>query len=360
MKNINKFLSVFFGIFILFFVIHPDTRAQNDLSQTLEAKVVKISEEKEIEVMGVNQLYQKLELSTLDNKIIVVENGNQPLVNNIKYAVNDKVLVNLLKNSENIEEYIIIDFVRKDSIRFLFIFFVIMLVLTAHFKGVTSLLGMIFTFVVVFLFILPRILAGNNPVVVAVIGSFFIIPISFYLAHGFNKKTTIAIVASIITLVLTTILASIFIKLGYLSGLSSEEAGMLALGQNTLNMKGILLAGIVIGALGVLDDITISQVAIVEELANTAKLTKVKDLYSRSSIIGKDHITSMVNTLVLAYAGASLPLLLIFMNNPHPFGEIISYELIAEEIIRTLIGSIGLILAVPITTYLAANWYKKD
>lgn len=134
---------------------------------------------------------------------------------------------------------------------------------------------------------------------------------------------------------------------------------MLSIDQGNLNMKGILLAGIVIGALGVLDDITISQAAIVDELAKTANLTKAKDLYTRSMVIGKDHITSMVNTLVLAYTGASLPLLLIFTNNPHPFMEIINYELIAEEIIRTLVGSIGLILAVPITTMIAANSYKK-
>jgi len=117
---------------------------------------------------------------------------------------------------------------------------------------------------------------------------------------------------------------------------------MLSIDQGNLNMKGILLAGIVIGALGVLDDITISQAAIVDELATTAKLTKAKDLYSRSMVIGKDHITSMVNTLVLAYAGASLPLLLILPITLILFG-IINYELIAEEIIRTLVGSIGLI-----------------
>jgi len=203
-------------------------------------------------------------------------------------------------------------------------------------------------------------LSGNNPILIAVGASLVIIPVSFYLAHGLNKKTTIAIISSIISLIITAILASIFTQIGHLTGLSSEEAGMLSIDQGNLNMKGILLAGIVIGALGVLDDVTISQAAIVDELAKTANLTKAKDLYTRSMVIGKDHITSMVNTLVLAYTGASLPLLLIFTNNPHPFMEIINYELIAEEIIRTLVGSIGLILAVPITTMIAANWYRKN
>ncbi len=354
----NIFKKIFFTVFffLLTFVIFPiPIKAIGDGS-SIEATVTQIIEEKEIEIMESNQLYQKLELelSTPDHKKIIVKNGDQPMANIIKYAVNDRVLVNMTG-----EEYIITDFVRKDSLILLSIIFVIFLVIIAKWKGLSSLLGMIFTFFVVFTFILPKLLAGNNPILIAVGASLVIIPVSFYLAHGINKKTTIAIISSIISLIITAVLASIFTQIGHLTGLSSEEAGMLSIDRGNLNMKGILLAGIVIGALGVLDDITISQAAIVDELANTAKLTKVKDLYSRSMVIGKDHITSMVNTLVLAYAGASLPLLLIFTNNPHPFSEIINYELIAEEIIRTLVGSIGLILAVPITTIIAANWYRK-
>ncbi len=359
MIKIQKiFLNIFLFIFI-FTLFSVSVKAIDDGS-SIEATITQIIEEKEIVVMDREQLYQKLELelSTPDHKKIIIENGNQPMASIIKYAVNDRVLVNLITGPEG-EEYVIIDFIRKDSLILLSIIFVIFLILVAKWKGVSSLLGMIFTFFIVFTFVLPRLLIGNNPILIAVGASLVIIPVSFYLAHGFNKKTTIAIISSIISLIITAALASIFTQIGHLTGLSSEEAGMLSIDQGNLNMKGILLAGIVIGALGVLDDITISQAAIVDELATTAKLTKAKDLYSRSMVIGKDHITSMVNTLVLAYAGASLPLLLIFTNNPHPFSEIINYELIAEEIIRTLVGSIGLILAVPITTMIAANSYKK-
>lgn len=359
MIKIQKiFLNIFLFIFI-FTLFSVSVKAIDDGS-SIEATITQIIEEKEIVVMDREQLYQKLELelSTPDHKKIIIENGNQPMASIIKYAVNDRVLVNLITGPEG-EEYVITDFVRKDSLILLSIIFVIFLILVAKWKGVSSLLGMIFTFFIVFTFVLPRLLIGNNPILIAVGASLVIIPVSFYLAHGFNKKTTIAIISSIISLIITAALASIFTQIGHLTGLSSEEAGMLSIDQGNLNMKGILLAGIVIGTLGVLDDITISQAAIVDELATTAKLTKVKDLYSRSMVIGKDHITSMVNTLVLAYAGASLPLLLIFTNNPHPFSEIINYELIAEEIIRTLVGSIGLILAVPITTMIAANSYKK-
>lgn len=359
MIKIQKiFLSIF--LFLFLFVIFPNSIKAIGDGSSIEATVTQIIEEKEVEIMESSQLYQKLELelSTPDHKKVIIENGNQPMANIIKYSVNDRVLVNVANGIEG-EEYFITDFIRKDSLVLLSIIFVILLVLIARWKGLSSLLGMIFTFFVVFVFILPRLLAGNNPILIAVGASLVIIPVSFYLAHGFNKKTTIAIISSIISLIITAALASIFTQIGHLTGLSSEEAGMLSIDQGNLNMKGILLAGIVIGALGVLDDITISQAAIVDELAKTANLTKAKDLYTRSMVIGKDHITSMVNTLVLAYTGASLPLLLIFTNNPHPFMEIINYELIAEEIIRTLVGSIGLILAVPITTMIAANSYKK-
>lgn len=362
MKNFNKLLFFLFLLILPFFSLNqPICAYADENSESVEAKVVKIVEEKEITVMDKEQLYQKLELelNTSDKKIVMIENGDLPLANIIKYSINDNVLVTKNINPDGTEEYVITDFIRNDSLILLVIIFVILLVIVAKWKGLFSLFGMIFTFIVIFAFVLPRLLAGNNPILIAIIASLIIIPVSFYLAHGFNKKTTIAIVSSIISLIITAILASIFTQIGHLTGLSSEEAGMLSIDQNNLNMKGILLAGIVIGALGVLDDITISQAAIVDELATTAKLTKVKDLYSRSMIIGKDHITSMVNTLVLAYAGASLPLLLIFTNNPHPFSEIMNYEMIAEEIIRTLVGSIGLILAVPITTLISANWYKK-
>lgn len=281
------------------------------------------------------------------------------MANIVKYRPDDKVIVSQSGNIDNPDEYVITDFARGDGLIILSIIFIITILAVARGKGFYSIIAMFFTFLIVFKFTLPQILNGSNPIFISIISSLIIIPITFYLAHGLNKKTTISIIGSVITLIITVILGSIFIKLGHLTGLSSEEAGMLSLDKNSLDMTGILMAGIVIGALGVLDDITVSQSAIVEELSLTGKLTKVKDLYSRAMVIGTDHITSMVNTLVLAYAGASMPLMLMFVNNPHPVGEIINYELIAEEIIRTMVGSIGLVLAVPITTYLAARWYKK-
>ncbi len=219
---------------------------------------------------------------------------------------------------------------------------------------------MIISFIIIFQFIIPQILYGNNPIVIAVLGSFFIIPITFYLSHGFNKKTTVAVVSTIIALVFTGVFAQIFVALTNLTGFGSEEAAFVqTLVPGMINMKGLLLAGIIIGVSGILDDVTISQSALIEQLFQTDQKLTAKELYSKGMNVGRDHIASLVNTLILIYAGASLPLLILFVNNPHPISEIINYEFIASEIVRTLVGSIGLILAVPISTLLAVFVYKK-
>lgn len=339
--------------------------AQVAAGTNFEARIEKIVEEKEIEIEGQKQLYQKIELKILTgsekDKIVTVENGNQALANVTKYEQGEKVIATKDVSPDGIEIYSVTDFVRRDSLWVLGVIFVVLTILVAKWKGVMSMLSMVFTFMVVFIYVLPNLSNGANPIIIATIASLVIIPISFYMAHGINQKTTVAIVSSIVALGATAVLSLMFISLGRLTGLSSEEAGMLLVQRSgNFDMKGLLMCGIIIGALGVLDDITISQAAIVNELIKSSEKPKGALIYKQAMNVGRDHISSMVNTLVLAYAGASLPLLLVFVDNPHPFSEIINYEFLAEEIIRTLVGSIGLILAVPITTLIAVNWIRKD
>jgi uncharacterized membrane protein len=216
------------------------------------------------------------------------------------------------------------------------------------------------SFFVIFLFILPRIVAGDNPIIITLVGAGAIAPVTFYISHGWNTKTHIAIGATLIALLITGIFATIIIDMLRLTGYSTEEAGFL---QNEtrglLNMKGILLAGIIISVLGILDDVTVTQASIVEQVKLASPKAKMHNLFTRAMKVGRDHIASLVNTLILVYTGASLPLLLLFVDNPHPFGEVINYEFLAEEIARTLIGSIGLVLAVPIATYIASAVFSK-
>lgn len=252
--------------------------------------------------------------------------------------------------------YIITDFSRTRPLILLTIIFLIITLAITRFWGLKSFLGMIFSFYLIFQMLLPQIMAGQDPVMVTIVTSLFIIPVTFYLSHGINRKTNAAILGTVIALIITGLLATLFVDLSHLSGLASEEAGFLfAFMGETINTRGLLLAGIILGTLGVLDDVTVSQSAIITELKSSSPQLSFRDLYTRAMRVGHDHISSMVNTLVLVYTGASLPLLLLFLDSSQPLSSVINSPIIAEEIVRTLVGSIGLVLAVPLTTVIAAH-----
>lgn len=375
-KILKTFVILSFFIFFILLVdssvfaqsaneqINPEFQKQQEVQlsteETLEGNVVKILEEKQIVPIGVekSQLYQKLEIlitkGSLKNKKITVENGNLPMSNLQKYNINDNIIITHTKNFEGKDVFYITDYVRRNTLLWLFMLFALLACIIGRWQGLTSLIGMGISFLVIFLFILPKISSGNDPVQIAILGSLIIIPTTFFLSHGINKKTIIAIMGTLIALVITGVLAGIFVEAAKLTGFASEEVNFLqAYKPGIINIKGLLLAGIIIGILGILDDITISQSAIVQQLKLANPKLKDAELYKKAMAVGKDHIASMINTLILVYAGTALPLLIIFINNSHPFSEIINYEIIAEEVIRALVGSIGLILAVPITTMIA-------
>jgi uncharacterized membrane protein len=364
-KMKKNFLALLFcGLFLtLWLFFAPRISAQESLpkEETLEGKVIQILDEKETVSAdgGKPQLYQKLEVlvtkGSLKDSEITVENGNVPSVNTPKYKIGDGVIVSYSRDLEGKDVFYITDFIRRGPLLWLFLIFVILTVAIAGWRGALSLLGMGISFLVIFFLILPRILGGSDPVEAAILGSLLIIPVTFFLSHGFNKKTGVAIAGTLIALIITGMLAGAFVEFSKLSGFVSEEAGFLQAAKGSLvNIKGLLLAGIIIGVLGVLDDITISQSAIVFQLKEANEKLKFGELYKRAMNVGSDHIASMVNTLILVYTGAALPLLLLFIDNPHPFSEVINYEIVADEIVRTLVGSAGLVLAVPITTFIAA------
>ncbi|MFZ5365876.1 MAG: YibE/F family protein [Patescibacteria group bacterium] len=346
--------------FIFFFLPIFDAYAQEEI---LEGRVIKILEEKIVIQEGEESLYQKLKVliskGSLKDKEITVETGKILIVGQPKYQEGDEILISKSRDLEGNDVFYITDFIRKNSLAWLFIIFVLLAVGIGKWRGISSLLGLGISFLVIFAFILPQIYAGRDPVLIAIAGSLLIIPLTFYLSHGFNRKTTIAIFGTLTALVITGILARIFVEAGKLTGYASEEAAFLQVARpGVVNIKGLVLAGIIIGVLGVLDDITISQSAIIQQLKEASPAIKSRELFLRAMNVGQDHIASMVNTLVLVYTGVALPLLLLFIDNPQPYSQVINYEIIAEEIIRTLVGSIGLITAVPITTFLASHVFS--
>lgn len=359
--------KVLFIIIIPLFLFFPNLSHARDVQhdQKYEAIVTKIVEEKEQDFDGQKQQYQKIEAVVTSKedtgKIVTIENGNLPSINVPKYKAGDKVVVTKIPGPENQEMYVISDYVRRDAVAWLFILFVAVTLIIGRKKGGAALVGMIISFAIIFYFILPQILAGNNPVFITVLASLVIIPVNFYLSHGFNRQTHAAVISTLLALIFTGILATMFTELTKLSGFATEEVGFLeSQRQGSINIKGLLLAGILVGILGVLDDVTVSQSSIVSQLKKTSPHLKIKDLYIKGMEVGKDHIASVVNTLILVYAGASLPLLLLFTNNTSPFTEVINSEIVVEEIVRTLVASIGLILAVPLTTLISAYYVNKN
>jgi uncharacterized membrane protein len=250
-------------------------------------------------------------------------------------------------------EYSISDFDRQGPLLLLALIFAGAVVLFGRLRGAMSLIGLGLSLAVVLVFMVPAILEGTSPLAVAVIGSLAVMLTTILLAHGAGPKSLAAILGTAASLVVTVGLAVLFTDLTHLTGLASEEATFLQINDAGVSLEGLLLAGMIVAALGVLDDVTISQSSTVLALRAANPGQSFRKLFGLAMDVGRDHVSATVNTLVLAYVGASLPLLLIFSSGQLGFLEAVNLEIIAKEIVATLVGSIGLIAAVPITTALA-------
>lgn len=251
-------------------------------------------------------------------------------------------------------EYSISDFDRQGPLLLLALIFAGAVVLFGRLRGAMSLIGLGLSLAVVMAFMVPAILEGTSPLAIAIVGSLAVMLTTILLAHGTGPKSLAAILGTAASLVVTVSLAVLFTDLTHLTGLASEEATFLQINDSGISLQGLLLAGMIVAALGVLDDVTVSQSSTVLALRAANPGQSFRELFKLAMDVGRDHVSATVNTLVLAYVGASLPLLLIFSSGQIDFLEAVNLELIAKEIVATLVGSIGLIAAVPITTALAA------
>lgn len=266
----------------------------------------------------------------------------------------------LERNPELSDEYYIRDHNRLWPITIIVAIFFVVAVIIGRRKGVGAIVGLAISIVVLAKFIVPALANGHSPVLVILGGASAITIVSFYIGHGFKRATSIALLGTLATLVVAIAMSYGAVWLAHLFGLGSEAAFYLQLNPELqLDVRGLLLAGIIVGTLGVLDDITINQVAVVRELQDANKKLSKKELYTRALRVGKDHIASLINTLALAYAGTSLPIFLAFVTSDLlPLWVIINEEYIAEELVRTFVGSTALILAVPIATIVAVTLMK--
>ncbi len=365
----NKYFPVIFFVllgiaaflFIPFFnkVDLPEVSMSAMGSETSKAKVVDIIEDEEIDLGSTVQRYQIARVELLEGEyqgiLMEMDYGKrQVLSSNVYLRKGDTVLVTIGTRPDGVLTVYFADFLRSNSLFWLTVFFVATILVISRWKGLRSILSMAFSLMVIIGYIIPRILAGGDPLLVSVTGSVILLGVTLYLTYGWNLKTHAAVLSMILVLLLTGTLAGLFVIITRLTGAGDENALFLLQLLNTqINLRGLLLGGMIIGALGVLDDLVTTQASAVFELHHANATLGFRELFQSAMRIGQDHVAATVNTLVLAYAGASLPMLLMFSLARGNYGNLVNFEFIAEEIVRTLVGSLGLIAAVPLTTAIA-------
>lgn len=357
MKQFHKLCCFLFFVLLCF----PLPVAAQTSDEVLEAKVISL-QTVEKEFVGSLLPVMVVEVQVLKGPMqdMILTIDQPPSQKDNFFATGDSVLVSASRVEGQDPVYYIVDVVRTDAIFILALMFSILAIVIAGWQGVRSLIGLFASFFVLMSVVMPRLFSGAEPVTTAILGALIITPLTFYMTHGITRKTTIAFVGTTCALLLTAMLAKWFIVASKLTGYAAEEVQFLQIAKGgTLNPQGLLLAGIIIGTLGILDDVTISQASIVEELRKVNAKLKNFQLFAHAMRVGRDHIAATINTLVLVYTGASLPLLLLFLNSSQPFSTLVNYEIVAEEITRSLLGSIGLMLAVPLTTAIAVYWSSK-
>lgn len=318
MKTILKLVLTAFLFFCLTTTVHADESNPRQ-DETMEAKVVWIIEAKQVTLLDKQQTYQKLklEITSGDHKgqTVEYENGVLPQAQSVTYKMGDQLILGASYSSDQSEPYYyIVDRVRRPALLSLVVLFVVVVTLVARKRAFGALMGLVVSFGIIFKFVLPELLKGGDPIGVSLFAAVLMIPITFYISHGFSKKTHIAIISTFLTLIVTSLLAGYFSDQSRLTGYVSEEAVFLqSMGSSTFNIYGLLIAGMILGVLGVLDDVTVSQAALVQELKTANPKLSKGQLFKQAMNVGTDHIASMVNTLVLVYVGAAMPLLMLFV-----------------------------------------------
>ena len=255
--------------------------------------------------------------------------------------------------------YYFSDFQRGQGLAIIAAIFCVFVALVARWRGVGAIVGLIVTYGVITLFVIPAILDGSSPVWVALTGSAILVLVVLYIAHGFSTRTTTAVIGTLLSLGAVGALATLGVKIAQVTGLSSEEVAYVQTYVQGVDIQGLLLGGIILGALGALNDMTVSQASSVWEIHAARPNATRRSIYASGMRVGRDHIASTVYTLTLAYTGAALPLLILFTLSDRSFTSIATTDIVAEEIVRTAVGGIGLMLSVPLTTALAAMVVKS-
>lgn len=330
------------------------------------ARVTDILEDGTKEIDGYRQPFQQLRLVLLSglergNHIEIDHRTNPALWERYRMKVGDVVIVIQAQLPEGLG-YAIADRYRLPAALWVAAAFFALVVVLGGRRGAFALVGLAVSYLVLAFILIPRLWSGGNPILWGVGSAALIAVVSLTIAHGVRRRTAVALVGTLVTLGIATGLGVGAVFFTRLLGVGGDDALALQLGlANQIDLRGLLLVGIIIGTLGVLDDVTTTQAAAVDEIARANPSLTPRELFRRGLSVGRDHIAAVINTLALAYAGASLPLIFLFQANASaPAWVTVNSEAILEEVIRTVVGSAALVLAVPLTTVLAALWLRRD
>ncbi len=369
----KKFVTMLLALFLVFFGVFLIEKSKISASNEDMVSDFEYSSEQPVQPVKVKAEIEKVELkpcSQTDNqcKVFTVKfiegDKSEEKVDieyevdqsfPIDYGVGDTVFVDILELSEDYIEYTITGVVRENSMLLLLALFILVTIIVGRLQGVGSIIGLAVSIFVLFGVVIPMLADGVNPILVGALSVLFVLTPSIFLSHGFNRKTFIAFIATLIGLGIVAILAIIFIELTKLTGLGEDESIYLILDNtNNISLKGVLFVSILVGGIGVIDDVTVNQVSAIMKIKQANPGIPRRKLLTDSLSLGQDHIASMVNTLFIAYSAASMPLIMNMVSRGISFYSIINDESFAEEIVRTLVASIGLILVVPITSFVAS------
>jgi uncharacterized membrane protein len=350
-----------FGV-LLFLVAAPALAQEvhQDFQELIKAEVLEVVEEYERDIMGTGATttVQELRIELLQGErageVVRLENDLVVL------SAGDKIFVNRLVTIDDSEYFTFKDVERRSPLVLLVLIFVGLVVWLSGRQGVRAVLSLGLSIGAILFLLIPALLAGYSPALASLAISGLILSVTLFLTHGFKPRVIVTFLGTFGAVFVTCLIAWIWVAWMRFTGFGDDASVYLNFATGgSIDLPGLLLGGIIIGLLGVLDDVSITQASVVQELKAANPTFGFKELYNRALRVGKDHVGSLVNTLALAYVGTSLPMLLLFAYSESTMWTLLNQEVIAAEVLRIIVGSIGLILAVPLTTAIAA-WYFRD
>jgi uncharacterized membrane protein len=361
---LQKKRTYLFYIYTLFFFLAPTTAIaqalQQESQETLRAEVFEIVRQYERNIPGTDAITMVQEVKAVllggerTGEVVRFKNDL------ITLGIGDVVFVNRIITTDGAESFNLKDIERRPHLLYLALLFAALTLVFAGWQGARALLSLFLSIGAILFLLVPALLSGYSPAAASLVISVIILAVMLFVTHKINPRSVIAFFGTVSAVVITCGIAAWSVSSMRLTGFGAEASVYLNFSVGgTLDLSGLLLGGIIIGLLGILDDVSITQASVVEELRAANPALGCKELYIRAVRVGRNHIGSLINTLAFAYVGAALPLVLFFAHTDATWLTTINQELVAAEIARIVIGSIGLVLAVPITTALAA-WYFKD